>query len=113
MTIVREQIIWYPGVYTGRMDSEYNQTVADMAADDMNKLIELVQKRAQEDADWSIANGFVGNNEEKMRRMMAFVADETNIQQCVTHIAAEGTQNERTIDWVCRDLANASKYMIR
>lgn len=114
MTITREQIIWYPGIYSGRQDSEYNQKVGALVNDDkLNVLIKLVQKRAHEDADWSITMGFVGDNQDKMRRMESFVANEENIRQCVTHIFIENQENDRTVDWLCRDLAHASKWMIR
>lgn len=112
MTITENQIIWFPGMYTGRMDSEYNSTVSEFL-DDWETVIQRVQKRAEEDGEWAIANEFVGNHEEKMRRMMAFVTDETNIRQALAHVFTEGKATERTIDWLCRDLANASKYMIR
>lgn len=107
MTIVEEQIIWFPGIYGGRTDDEYTQLVADLP---LNELTELVQKRAKEDGEWAIENGRVGDNEEKMRYMMEFVSKETNVQQCVDHILKEGLEAQRTVDWVCRDLANASKW---
>jgi hypothetical protein len=69
-----------------------------------------VQKRAQEDGEWAIANGHVGDNEDNMRKMMAFVSDEKNIRQCVGIFIKEDLEGKRTVDFVCRDLANASKY---
>jgi len=113
MDIVKEAIIWYPADYIGRTTEEYQYKVAYMA----RPFIEaLVMKRAEEDGKWAIANGLVGENnknEAKMRRMMEFVSDEENIRQCLAHIHQEGLEHERTVDWVCRDLANASKVMIR
>lgn len=106
--ITEEQTIWYPGIYGGRTDSNYIKPIADIPMDD---LIDLVQKRAEEDGQWAIDNGHVGNNEDSMRKMMAFVSDPKNITQCVAHIRREGAENERSVDWVCRDLANASKYI--
>lgn len=108
MKITQEQTIWFPGIYAGRSDRDYTQKLADVSGE---RLTELVQKRAEEDGEWAITNGFVGDNESNMRRMMAFVADETNIIQCVTHVVEEGMQEKRTVDWLCRDLANASKYV--
>jgi len=111
MPIVEEEVIWYPGIYGGRrIDTSYTQTIADVS---LAELTELVQKRAQEDGQWSIDNGLVGDNEDKMRRAMEFVSNPMNIQQCVSHILKEEAETERTVDWVCRDLANASKMMVR
>jgi hypothetical protein len=107
MKITEETTIWFPGIYAGRTDSEYTKLVADVS---LVELTELVQKRAQEDGEWTIDNGYVGNNESNMRQMMDFVSNENNIQQCVGHILKEGLEGVRTVDWVCRDLANASKY---
>src|SRR4051812_1850648 len=111
MSITEEQTIWYPGIYGGRTDAEYRQPISVLIHDDMDCLIELVQKRAQEDGQWAIDNGHVGNNEANMRKMMAFVSDPKNIVQCVAHIRREGAENERSVDWVCRELANASKHI--
>lgn len=107
MRITEEQTIWFPGIYSGRSDGEYTKLVADVSLDE---LIELVQRRAQEDGQWTIDNGFVGKNEDNMRKMMAFVSDEKNIRQCVGYILEEEQESKRTVDYVCRDLANASKY---
>jgi hypothetical protein len=106
-------LIWFPGIYHGRSDGQYGLKATDVPIDE---IIELVQQRAQDDGEWSIDNGFVGPNNEsepKMRRMMAFVADEKNIRQCVEHIRAGNSPENATVDWVCRDLANASKVMVR
>jgi hypothetical protein len=81
--------------------------VADVTTE---ALIELVQKRAKEDGEWAIENGFVGPNNENeplMREMMKWVSDPKNITQC-----ADANPDE-TVDWVCRDLANASKWLAR
>ena len=107
MSITEEQTIWFPGIYGGRTDGEYTKRVADVS---LAELTELVKKRAQEDGQWAIDNGHVGDNEASMRKMMAFVSDEKNIQQCVGHILKEGSEEISTVDFVCRDLANASKY---
>ena len=69
-------------------------------------MVSLVQQRAQEDGTWAIDNGFVGDNEETMRKMMAWVSDPKNILQCL-----EANPNE-TVDWICRDLANATKWIM-
>lgn len=72
------------------------------------ELIALVQSRARKDGEWSIANGHVGENNESeplMRKMMAWVSDSRNITQC-----AYANRNE-TVEWVCRDLANGSKWV--
>lgn len=105
-----ESNIWNPGVYEPRTDGDYARTISDISLDEIT---ELVQQRAKTDGEWTIENGLVGNNEILMRRMMEFVADPKNIQQCTAYIYAEDTEYERTVDWVCRELANASKIMIR
>lgn len=102
-------IIWFPGIYSGR-EGDYAKLVIQTSTEE---LVALVQKRAKEDGEWAIENNVVGDNEDKMRRMMAFVSDQTNIEQCVAHIVKEGRETEATVDWVCRDLANASKVMIK
>jgi hypothetical protein len=68
-------------------------------------LIDLVQKRAKEDGEWAIENDLVGDNEDKMRQMMAWVSDPKHIVQCYEY----GDNKKETVDWICRDLANASK----
>lgn len=108
--IQEHETIWFPGIYGGRTTEEYTIPLSSVS---ITRLIELVQLRAAEDGEWAIANGFVGDNEPKMRRMMAFVSDEKNIRQCLAHIDKEGKTAERTVDWVCRELANASKWMVR
>jgi hypothetical protein len=102
--IVEDQTIWFPGIYNGR-EGVYAKSVGSMA---MDEVIALVQKRAEEDGEWAIQNGFVGPNNENeptMRKMMAWVSDETNIRQCVHANPTE------TLDWICRDLANGSKWV--
>jgi hypothetical protein len=47
-----------------------------------------------------------------MRRLMDFVSDEKNILQAMNHVYKENMQKERTVDWLCRELANASKVMV-
>lgn len=110
--IQKESIIWFPGEYHGR-EGDYAKLVADVP---LEELTALVQNRAQEDGDWAIAHGFVGKNNEhkaKMHRLMEFVSKPSNIQQCVWHVFNNGEERIRTVDWVCRDLANASKVMVR
>lgn len=108
--ITAERTIWFPGIYDGREDEEgdYAKTVVEFSDE---KLIELVQQRAKEDGEWAIENGYVGDNEDSMRKMMAWVSDEKNITQALEHIHSENMQTERTVDWLCRDLANGSKWV--
>lgn len=106
MSITEEQTIWFPGIYNGR-EGDYAKKVADVS---LVELTELVTKRAQEDGQWAIDNGHVGNNEDKMRRMIAWVSDPENIRQCLNHILKEEMEHARTVDFVCRDLANGSKW---
>lgn len=107
MTISEDMTIWYPGVYHGRVfDEQYQQKVADISLVD---LVELVQKRAKEDGEWAIENDHVGDNEDKMRKMMAWVSDPVNIEQCADYILRGGMTE--SVDWLCRDLANASRWV--
>lgn len=108
------ETIWFPQIYGGRQYGPWTKAATRISFD---HLVALVQKRAKEDGEWAIANGHVGDNEDKMRRMMAFVSNETNIRQCLDHIVKEEDENthnedyeQRTVDYVCRDLANASKW---
>jgi hypothetical protein len=104
MTIAgNEQIMWFPGIYEGRTTEEFTQIAGSVPVE---QVIEIVQKRAEEDGTWSIENGFVGDNEDVMRKFMAWVSDEKNIRQCVE------ANPEETVDWICRDLANASKWIM-
>lgn len=101
MTEIQEDhIIWFPGLYNGRV-GDYAKIASTMPE---AKVIELVQQRAHEDGEWAIQNGHVGDNEDIMRKMMAWVSDVTNIRQ-----ALEANPDE-TVDWICRDLANGSKW---
>jgi hypothetical protein len=104
--IVDNETIWFPGIYAGRQ-GPYAQLASDISRGD---LIELVQKRAEEDGEWAIAKGVVGDNEDKMRRMMAWVSDPKNIVQCYENEVVLN-ENAPTVDWICRDLANATKWI--
>ena len=110
MDIQEHETMWYPGIYGGRQEALYQQKVADVSLQD---LVNIVAKRADEDGNWAIDNGFVGDNADKMRRMIKWVSDPINIEQCVGHIRKEGREYEVTVDYVCRDLANASKWSVR
>jgi hypothetical protein len=102
MTKIEEHdTIWFPGIYGGR-GGDYAKLVADVPEE---QLIRLVTMRAIEDGNWAIENGHVGDNEDVMRKMMKWVGDPKNILQC-----ARANPNE-TVDWICRDLANGSKWV--
>lgn len=105
--VIEEQVIWYPGIYGGRTTEEYTQIANNVPVDE---IYELVRKRAEEDGEWAIANDRVGGHEQKMRDMMAFVSDEKNILQALDHLVLSGV--EQSVDFVCRDLANASSWAI-
>ena len=105
MTDIQEnEIIWFPGIYDVR-EGDYLEIAGSITRE---RLIELVQKRATEDGEWAIENGFVGDHENKMRKMMAFVSNEKHIIQCIEY----GSNAAETVDWICRDLANASKWAV-
>jgi hypothetical protein len=104
MPISEEQTIWYPGIYRG-LEGDYATTLIEVKDDD---LVRLVQERAAIDGEWTIENWIVGdNNEYLMRKMMAWVSDPKNIHQC----AEANLVMNPTIDWICRELANASKWL--
>jgi hypothetical protein len=105
--ITEDTIIWFPGIYKGR-EEDYAKTVGEFLD---SQVIELVGRRVQEDGEWAIANGHVGDNELKMRQMMAWAGDPVNIKQALEHIRKEENAHIRTVDWLCRDLANASKWL--
>lgn len=101
--------IWYPGPdYKGR-EGVYAKTVGELPDEDTTT---LVRHRAQEDGEWTIENGLVADHAKYMRKMMAWVADPTNIAQCLEHLYKDEEAHIRTVDWVCRDLANASKAIV-
>lgn len=101
MSIVAEETIWFPGIYGGRK-GDYSRPAGDFSDTD---LVVLVQNRAKEDGEWAIENNFVGDNEDTMRKMMEWVSRPENIIQC------RKTNPNETVDWICRDLANASKWV--
>lgn len=97
--ITEDQVIWFPGIYNGRQ-GDYAKFVADVPE---GQVVELVQQRAKEDGEWAIENNHVGGRPELMRKMIAWVSDETNIRQCLK------ANPDETVDWICRELANATK----
>lgn len=105
MEITEETTIWFPGIYRGR-EGDYAKTVGELEDD---RVIDLVRERVKDDGEWAIANDRVGDNADVMRKMMAWAGDPKNIAQCLEHVYAEENAHIRTVDWVCRDLANAAK----
>lgn len=101
--ITNETNIWFPGTYHGRT-GEYNQLASLLSQEE---LVRLVQTRVQEDGQWCIDNDFVGDNEDVMRAMMKWASTESNITQCLSSNLVSGP----TVDWICRDLANAAKWI--
>jgi hypothetical protein len=105
--ITAEETIWFPGIYSGRQ-GDYAKLVMECSEE---QIIALVQQRAKEDGEWAIENGFVGDNEDVMRKMIKWVSDETNIRQAMSHLTLDNGGHTRTVDWICRDLANAAKWI--
>lgn len=101
--------IFFPGVYHGRDDKVYTQRAVDMP---FELLVKLVRERAEEDGEWTIEHNLVGNNPDKMRRMMAFVANPKHIDQARNAILNGASPPDSTVDFLCRDLANASAWGI-
>lgn len=103
--IIAEENIWFPGpdaIYQGRQ-SDYGRIASHILEE---QLIELVQKRAQEDGEYAIVeNGLIGDKEDLMRQMIGWVSEPRNITQCADAHLVYGV----TVDWVCRNLANIAK----
>lgn len=97
-------------IYHGREEDIYTRLVRDTP---IEEIIPTVQTRIEIDGQWCIDNDRVGDNEDKMRRMMAWASNETNIRQCVNWILDREPAADRTVDFVCRDLCNASKGAVR
>ena len=92
-----EEIMWYPGLdYVGR-EADYTKHISECEIDEV---LELVQKRAQEDYDWIMRNGMASDSEERMGKMLAWVSNHNNITQCVQ----TNLEEDPTVDWVCREL---------
>lgn len=109
--ITAEENMWFPGpdaLYKGR-EGVYAQSISDFSGEDLTNLI---QRRAHEDAEWAVANGLVGHQEDLMHKMVDWVSRDVNIIQCVIHIKemdGEQVESIRSVDWMCRHLANAAK----
>jgi hypothetical protein len=128
--IQNHETIWYPGIYGGRRTEPWTSSIEELEDDE---IVDLVQQRASEDGEWAIENGFVGENNEHeplMRKMMEWVSDEKNIRQCIEATRKEESRRmaqhklqadpddedgdefePRTVDYICRDLANGSKWV--
>jgi hypothetical protein len=97
--------IFTPGIYHGKQGAPWEQKCLDV---DVHNLIELVRDRAEKDGQWCIDMDLVGDNEDKMRRMMEYVKSRHNIIRNLNYQKETG-RNE-TIDFLCRDLANGSRW---
>lgn len=97
-----ETVIWTLGEYKGR-EGAYAQFAGDISR---QELVFLVQRRVKEDGKWAIENAKVaGENERIFRRMMEWVSEPKNIEQCYNSNLDIGP----TVDWICRNLAQASQ----
>lgn len=98
--------IFTNGIFHGSTEEPYTLKLGDVS---IVTLVRAVRDRAEVDGQWCIDNDLVGNNEDKMRRMIAYVSDPENIVRCVSYILKHNEENDRTVDFVCRDLANGSR----
>lgn len=111
--ITPEENMWFPGpdaLYKGR-EGVYAQSISDFSGEDLTNLI---QRRAHEDAEWAVVNGLVGHREDLMHKMVDWVSRDANIIQCVISIKeeeGEKDRSERTVNDMCRVLANAAKQI--
>lgn len=94
--------IFTPGIYHGSTDPRY-QLKANLVT--LEEIIPLVIERATKDGQWCIDMDLVGPNEDKMRKMIAYVADPSNIKRNY-----EYNKDQETVDFICRDLANGSRW---
>lgn len=95
--------IFTPGVYHGLDEIPYRHLLYQC---ELEKVIPIVQERAKNDGEWCIRMDLVGHNGDKMRRMIAYCSDPENIKAAFEYALGE---KDRNIDFLCRDLANASK----
>ena len=93
------------GIYHGVDDPNFNALVKDTP---ISEILGRVQARAVLDGQWCIDMGLVGDNEDIMRAMMAYVMDEDNIKRNYAYQINEETGV--TVDFMCRDLANGSRW---
>jgi len=94
--------IFTPGIYHGT--PEYNaKQVVDLSLAEVTPLVRL---RAMEDGMFCIVNDLVGDDVDKMIGMILSVCDSERITRCYR----AASQEERTLDFMCRDLANGSKW---
>jgi hypothetical protein len=101
--------IWFPddGLYSP-LEGTFGELVQDF---ENHEIVSLVQSRVDVDGNWILENGHDGGKPEKMRRMMAWVGSARNIEQCVDSIWATAKMDERTVDSVARELAQASQVI--
>jgi hypothetical protein len=102
--MIKEQNMFFPEIYNGREDGGYEKQ-ANLLPED--EFVSLVQDRVQQDGQWCIDNDLVGDNADVMRAMMKWCSTPSNITQCLQSNLDLGP----TVDWICRDLANAAKWI--
>lgn len=98
--------IFTHGVYHGRSDRDGTVKIFDILLDEA---CFLVAKRADEDGLWCIQNDLVGDNVEKMKRMMNYVKDPVNVARAFEYLRREN-RTDADINFLARDLANGSKW---
>lgn len=95
--------IFTPGVYHGLQDERvYSRLAADVSLVEASTLARI---RAMRDGLFCIDNDLVGDDAFKMTEMIGFICDQENI----TRFYAVACREKRTIDFLCRDLANSSR----
>jgi len=93
------------GIYHGVEYAGYNALVKDTP---IETIINLVQERALKDAQWCVDMDLVGDNEDVMRKMEAYVTDVDNIKR--NYAYQINNETGVTVDFMCRDLANGSRW---
>jgi hypothetical protein len=102
--IIPEQNMWFPGpdaFYQGR-EGDYAKSAIKFNRPD---LVQLVKQRVEADTEWVLENHRYGEHEDIMHKMAVWASREQNIVQCFNSNAG----NNPTVDWICRELANAAK----
>lgn len=106
-----KQNMWYPGDdYEPRAQGKYTQMVGAL---EPGEVVFLVRGRVQKDLVYAAPNGFMGEEKEKMRELMAFCINHQTITHILFGIAEAGEENERTVDWVCRELGKRSRGLLK
>jgi len=101
-----KECIWYTGEdYEPRTDGQYGSKLAEI---EPGELVFLVRKRVDDDLVLAVPNGWLGDDKNISKIMVGYVINHDNVVRCILSVAQENKQDEYTVDWVCRKLAQDS-----